>query len=333
MAVIGGDQVTIVDLTDGYTVVLAPEAYAFPASASAANAGSVPVLIQAFQGDNVVPASVTVANITGLPAGMTVTKDTNATTPTLTFTVTTAMNTTSGVVTIPVVIGDLTINKRFSYSLARTGAGGAAGISPTNVIIGNEATTIPTNSAGSTTGTATIVIPFAAYRGSTRNPVTVAATGLPSGMTVGTNTAATASADGSLTINVASGSNLGGATSGEFTLTFTPGAPGATAPQVKKFAWAKALGGTAGSDGEDAIVLAITSTNGTVFKNTGVATTLQARVYRAGAELSAAQINVLGTVKWYKDGGTTSVGTGVTLTLTAGMVTDKAVYEARLETA
>jgi hypothetical protein len=78
--------------------------------------------------------------------------------------------------------------------------------------------------------------------------------------------------------------------------------------------------------------MSITSSNGTIFKNTGVSTTLTAHVYRAGAELSASQIAELGTIKWYKDGSTTPLATtGATLNINASDVINKASYIAQLE--
>lgn len=98
------------------------------------------------------------------------------------------------------------------------------------------------------------------------------------------------------------------------------GATGEQGPQGEK-----------GEDGADAITMSVTSSNGTIFKNAAISTTLTAHVYRAGAELTAAQISALGTVKWYKDGGTTAAETGQTLTINAGDVTNKATYVAQLE--
>lgn len=331
MAVVGSDQVTIVDLTDGYTVNMAPESYAFPAGTTNALAGSVGVLITALVGSTPIDASVTLSEVTA-PAGITVTKDTNTSTPTLTMTIATSV-TAPGVVVVPIHIADVTITKRFAFSLAKSGAGGTPGtpgVNAVNVIMGNDSQTLVTNSAGATTGTSVITIPFAGYAGTTRVAATVAVGTLPSGFTVGTNTAATTSADGSLTLNVASGSTLGGTAAGNINLTFT--ASGQAIPQL--FSWSKALAGTAGSNGTngaDAIVLAVTSSNGTIFKNTSVATTLQAHVYKGGIEQTGAQITALGTINWYKDGSATSSGTGVTLVLDAGQVTNKATYEARLE--
>ena len=75
----------------------------------------------------------------------------------------------------------------------------------------------------------------------------------------------------------------------------------------------------------------VTSSNGTIFKNSSVSTVLTAHVYKGGAELTAAQIAALGTVKWYKDGAASATATGTTLTIDAGDVANKADYVAKLE--
>ncbi len=89
--------------------------------------------------------------------------------------------------------------------------------------------------------------------------------------------------------------------------------------------------GKDGAKGDDAIYMNITSSNGNVFKNTAIATTLTAHVYKGATELTGAAITALGTIKWYKDGGTTSIATGQTFTVSAGDVTNKATYTAQLE--
>ena len=96
-------------------------------------------------------------------------------------------------------------------------------------------------------------------------------------------------------------------------------------------AYAVARSGADGSNGADAITLAITSSNGFIFKNTSIETVLTAHVYKAGAEVTGSALTALGTVKWYKDGGATAVGTGATFTIDAGDVTGKATYTATLE--
>lgn len=213
MAIKSVDQISIVDVTDAYSVILTSETHAFPGTTNAAKAGSTTTQIIAMQGVSQVACSVTVSEIVK-PTGVTVSSDSNATAPTLTISVTTSV-TTGGVIKIPVHIGDITITKEFTYTIAYMGATGA--------------------------------------QGATGNP------------------------------------------------------------------------------GADAITLTITSSNGTIFKNSAIETVLTAHVYRAGAELTAAQVTALGTIKWYKDGGETAVGTGATLTIDAGDVSHRASYVAQLE--
>jgi hypothetical protein len=94
---------------------------------------------------------------------------------------------------------------------------------------------------------------------------------------------------------------------------------------------AKGDKGATGDPGADAINLVIESSAGLIFKNTDIATTLTAHVYKGGVELNSTQIAALGTVKWYKDGSTTAESTGLTKSISAGDVTNKASYTATLE--
>lgn len=89
--------------------------------------------------------------------------------------------------------------------------------------------------------------------------------------------------------------------------------------------------GDQGDPGEDAITMVVTSSAGFIFKNSSIATTLTAHVYKAGQEVTGSALTALGSIKWYKDGGSTAVATGQTLSISAGDVTNKASYEARLE--
>ena len=94
----------------------------------------------------------------------------------------------------------------------------------------------------------------------------------------------------------------------------------------------KGAKGDQGNAGADAITMTITSSNGTIFKNTAITTTLTAHVYKAGAELDATAIAALGTIKWYKDGSTTPLSTtGQTLNIGSGDIDNKATYIAQLE--
>jgi hypothetical protein len=223
-------------------------------------------------------------------------------------------------------------SKSITGATGATGGTGAAGTNATNVICGNDSATIPCTLAGVTAAAQTITIPFSGWVGNSRAACSVQVSGNPSGISVGTNTAATTSADGTLTLSVASGSNLGNAStlSGEITLTFSCNSKSF----VKKFTWAKAMKGATGEQGEkgdDAITLVIESSAGTIFKNTSAATTLTARVFKGGVEVTGSSLTALGTIKWYKDGGSTAVGTGATLSITSGTVTNHATYVANLE--
>ena len=213
MTVKAVNQATVVDVTDAYSVILTSETHTFPGTTSAAKAGSTTTQIIAMQGGTQVAASVTLSEVTA-PTGVTVTKDTDATAPTLTISVSTAV-TSSGTVTIPVHVKDMTIGKVFSFAIALTGSQGASG--------------------------------------------------------------------------------------------------------------------TNGTNGADALTLVVTSSNGTIFKNSSIATVLTAHVYKGGVEVTGDALAVLGAIKWYKDGSTTAASTGQTLTIDAGDVTGKATYVAQLE--
>ena len=90
--------------------------------------------------------------------------------------------------------------------------------------------------------------------------------------------------------------------------------------------------GDTGAAGADAITISITSSAGTVFKNSSGSTVLTAHVFKGGTEQTITDAGVcgsLGSIKWYK--GTTLVATAKTLTVSASSVTNSAVYTCQLE--
>lgn len=89
--------------------------------------------------------------------------------------------------------------------------------------------------------------------------------------------------------------------------------------------------GTNGANGADAFNIAIISSNGTIFKNTEIATTLTAKVFKGATELTGSALTSAGTIKWYKDGSSTATATGSTLTIAAGDITNRGSYVAQLE--
>ena len=339
MAQKAADQVTIVDVTDAYSVILTSEAYTFPGTTSAAKAGSTTTQVVAMLGADQVAASVTLSEITA-PSGVTVTKDTDATAPTLTISVSTSV-TAPGNVKIPVHIGDVTIVKTFSFGIAFTGQGGAAGkgISSTKVEyqVGTSGTDAPTGAWTTTIPT----VPAAKYLwtrttytytdSSTVVSYSVGMMGQTGNTGVGVQGAVVtyvASTSGTATPSTGWASTIPTVPQGQYlwTRTVTTYTDSTTSNS-----YSVARAGQNGSDGADAITLVVTSSNGFIFKNSAIATVLTAHVYKAGVEVTGAALTALGTIKWYKDGSSTAAATGATLTIDAGQVSGKASYTAQLE--
>ena len=107
--------------------LLSNEAHAFSANtAGQAIATSVSTAVYAYKGTTQV--STKIGTITGLPTGMTASIVENETTKTsITFSVTSSLTTTGGVVNIPITANGITFNKQFSYALAKQGATGSTG--------------------------------------------------------------------------------------------------------------------------------------------------------------------------------------------------------------
>ena len=86
------------------------------------------------------------------------------------------------------------------------------------------------------------------------------------------------------------------------------------------------------SDNIVALSCEITSSEGTLFITTTVDTTLTAHIYANGYELTASQINDIGTIRWYNtDNMSTVLGTGLTYTITQAMNISAINVKARLE--
>ena len=354
MAVKSTDQITIVDLTDAYSVILTNESHTFLGDTdSVSNTQSTTFSVIALRGAEQITAEVgTITN----PTGITTSNDGATPSPTVTVTATSAV-TSGGTITIPITVdSDVTINKIFSYSIAFTGATGATGngVSSTAVTYqsstggttpptGSWSSSIPAVAAGSYLWTRKITT-YSNSSTSTEYTValqgTTGATGATGATGVGVKSTAITyqgSTSGTTTPTgtwattiptVAAGSYLWTKTLITYTdnstaTSYTVALQGATGP--------KGATGATGADGADAITLVITSANGFIFKNTAVATTLTAHVYQGGVEKTGTALTALGTIKWYKDGGTTAVGTGATLSISSGDVTNKASYVAQLE--
>ena len=352
MAIKSSDQISIVDLTDGYSVILTNDSFTFPGSASAAKAGSTTTTVIAMCGASQVAAAVDNSAITK-PTGVTTSVDTNATQPTVTISVTTAV-TSGGTVDIPVSLdnGNIVIHKQFTFAIAFTGAAGSSAQWHTGTGITGTSTTatVFSNSGISSAKVGDMYLNTSTsdtYRCTTAGAASAAkwvfagnikgqqgSTGAGGIWYTGTKITGT-----STTATAFSGSGISSAKVGDMylntstmnTYRCTTGGAASAAKWVYSSNIKGATGAT-GPAGADAITMSVTSSNGTIFKNTAVVTTLTAHVYQGGTELDAAEIAALGTIKWYKDGSSTALSTtGATLNISAGDVTNKATYIAQLE--
>lgn len=342
MATKASSQVTLIDLTDGYSVIMTLDNYTFLGTTnSVSGTQSVTSQIQAMRGAEVVPCSVGTIQA---PTGLSIVSDGKSPSPTLTITATSAL-TKSGSVVIPVKIGDITISKTFSYSIAFKGANGADG---TSVTIKSTSVTYQVSASGTAVPSGTWLEDIPS---------------IPAGKYLWTKTVVTYSDNKSTTSYSVSRSGTDGSNGSSVTISnqavtyqasssgTTPptGAWSSTIPTVSagKYLWTKTVvtysdgksttsysvsrNGTNGANGADALSMVIISSNGLIFKNTDIATTLSAKVYKGGVEVTGNALAALGTIKWYKDGGSTAVATGSDLTINPGDVTNNANYTAQLE--
>lgn len=113
------------------------------------------------------------------------------------------------------------------------------------VVLSNETQNIPCTSDGITATSFLIEIPFYAYEGIKQAACTVVVGELPAGITLAENTAATSTAPGKITLNVAKGKTLGNKSLLTGTIVFTCTVSGKKIS--KKFTWIKSL---AGKDGK-----------------------------------------------------------------------------------
>ena len=229
MAIKSADQITIVDVTDAYSVMLTSEAYTFVGGTSGVASGDkCTTQAVAFCG-SMQCNSLTIGSVT-CPTGITASVSNNGTaSPTITFT-TSATVSAACEATIPVSVDGVTVNKKFSFAVAKAGSDGADG---------------------------------------------------------------------------------------------APGKDGTNGTNGKD-----------GAAGADAITLSITSSAGTVFKNSSGTTVLTAHVFKGGVEQSITDAGVcgsLGSIKWYKGTSTTAIATSKTLTVSASDVTNAVAYTCQLE--
>lgn len=151
MAIKAADQLTIIDVTDAYSVMLTSEAYTFVGGTGGVASGQTCTTeAVAFCGTNqCTSVNVTAADIvcpTGISAAVT---NSGTSKVKITFT-TTATISAACEATIPVVVDGITMNKKFSFAVAKAGTNGQNG---TSVTVSSTSVTYQASSSGTTTPT------------------------------------------------------------------------------------------------------------------------------------------------------------------------------------
>jgi hypothetical protein len=128
MAVKAGNQITLVDITDAYSVMLTSEAYTFVGGTGGVGANqSCTTEAVAFCGNNQCSVVTVDAKSIVCPTGISAAVSNSGTSKvTIKFTTTATVNAACEA-TIPVSVDGITINKKFSFAVARTGNTGATG--------------------------------------------------------------------------------------------------------------------------------------------------------------------------------------------------------------
>ena len=155
MAIKAAAQETVFDLTDAYSIMLTSESYTFNGNTSGGPAGkSCSTQVVSYLGGT--PKKSNISKVT-CPTGISVAiKENNTVAPTLTFTTTSTITSDCEAV-ITVSVDDVTINKKFSFGIAKAGTDGqngspGRGVKSTEVTyqIWKDGTTTPTGTWSST---------------------------------------------------------------------------------------------------------------------------------------------------------------------------------------
>lgn len=201
----------------------------------------------------------------------------------------------------------------------KTGATGAAGKDSISVIVGNESQVIPCNSSGNILAALDVTIPFYGYKGTTRVGCTVTPGTLPSGVTIKSNTPATASVTGNLILTFAANGALGASATktGTIDLSFT--CEGQSV--VKKFTWTKA---NAAVNGTSSVLFEVLSPAGNVIINGQNNVQLTTIMYSGTSQVTPTAF----VWKKYNSGAWTTISgqTASTLTVTPDMVDSSASF-------
>lgn len=352
MAIKSADQITIVDVTDAYSVMLTSEAYTFVGGSSGADAGlTCETEAVAFCGTNqLASVSVDVNDITCPPGISASVANSGSPKVKITFT-TTATVSDACEASIPVVVDGITVNKKFSFAVAKAGQKGIDGTSVTvkstsvTYQVGNSGTVKPTGTWGTEVPTVgngqylwtKTVVEYSDGKSTEAYSVSYKGTNGSDGTSVSIVDSAVeyqVGDSGTVTPTGSWSPTVPSVQEGKFLWTRTTVKYSNNTSTVSYSVSYKGINGTDGNDGQDAITLTITSSNGTVFKNNSGSTVLTAHVWKGSIEQSITDAGVcgsLGTIKWYKGSGASAVATSKTYEVKASAVLNSEVYTCQLE--
>lgn len=344
MGIKAQNQVTLIDITDAYSVILSNENQTFRETAynAGTSATTTTTTVYSYRGSTNVYAYLpdsAIGSTHDNTDGVYLTVDSPATNPAQDLVITVhipAGLTTSGSIEIPIELYETstttgnpltTFTKEFSYSVARYGNTGGTGTSPTIYDLQYTGTLFNfDNESGQYGAPANITVTATSQTG---NEASTAYTGGTITVTpyTATGTAGTPSTSSSSVVITPTVTN-GAPTYLYYVATLTVGG----VEQDRQ-----TIGTTRqGADGEDAYNIDITSSGGFVFKNSNAAVTLTAHVYKGGVELtttgSSNDLRTLGLgIFWYEGNTKKNNSPSATLQIGAGAVTDLMHLTAKLE--
>nr|DAS83779.1 MAG TPA: tail protein [Caudoviricetes sp.] len=352
MAIKSTDQITIVDVTDAYSVMLTSEAYTFVGGTSGADAGlTCETEAVAFLGANPCPTVSVDVNDIICPDGISASVSNSGTAKVkITFTITATIS-EAREATIPVVVDGITINKKFSFAVAKAGQKGSDGTSVTvksasvTYQVGTSGTAKPTGTWGTSVPTVEngqylwtkTTVEYSDGKSTEAYSVSYKGTNGSNGTSVSIVSTAVeyqVGDSGTVTPTGSWASNVPSVPEGKFLWTRTIVKYSNDSSTISFSVSYKGTNGTDGTDGQDAITLTITSSNGTIFKNNSGSTILTAHVWKGSIEQTitdAGACGSLGVIKWYKGSNTTAVATSKTYEVKASTVLNSEVYTCQLE--
>ena len=259
-------------------VILSNENHSFTATSDGhAVASSINVGISAYYGSIQIPA--TIGEITGVPSGMSISINNNDSTSTsLEVSITGNLTTLNGVINIPVTANGISFVKQFTYVLSMAGSDGSDGTDSTSYWLIVDAAAIVKNVSG---GYSPSSITFSAKKQTGNGPV-LNYEGRFRIFLNGSDTPSYTSAtdESSKQFSIPSDTS---------SIQCVMYEAGGTSVILDEQMIPIVSDGENGEDGSDAILLQIISSNGNMFKNSSLATTLTVTIIVGNHTITSSQ--------------------------------------------